>query len=70
MGVRIKLEEDAYNLLKSWKGERESFSDVVMKLASRPKLSDFVGILSGESGEVFEKSIKDLRKAWKLKRFF
>ncbi|MBI2575302.1 antitoxin VapB family protein [Candidatus Woesearchaeota archaeon] len=59
--IKLNLNEGAYELLKSWKGENESFSDVVRKLAKRAKLSDFVGILSGESGEVFEKSIKDLR---------
>ncbi len=59
----ITIEEDAYNMLKSWKERNESFSDVVRKLASRPKLTDFVGLLRGEQGERLEKVIREKRAA-------
>ncbi len=50
MGYKtISLSEDAYEILKKAKRESESFSQVVIRLASRRYLDDFVGCISKES---------------------
>lgn len=52
----------AYSALKSLKGEHESFSDVILRVAKKRPLSDFIGILSKETGERLEKHIREKRK--------
>lgn len=50
MGYKtISLSEDAYEILKKAKRESESFSQVVIRLASRRSLDEFVGCISKES---------------------
>ncbi len=39
------------------------FSDVVRKLSGRARLTDFIGVLSPESGDRLEKVVKEGRKA-------
>lgn len=58
----ITIKEAAYESLKAKKTASESFSDVILRITKRRPLSDFVGILSKESGERLEKSIMELRK--------
>ncbi|MDY6764588.1 MAG: antitoxin VapB family protein [Halobacteria archaeon] len=62
MGTKtISITDDAYERLKAEKGENESFSDVVMRLTSGVKLSDFYGVLSEETGRKLEENIKEAR---------
>jgi predicted CopG family antitoxin len=50
MGYKtISLSEEAYEILKNAKRDRESFSQVVLRLASKRSLDDFVGCISSES---------------------
>ena len=50
MGYKtISLSEEAYEILRNAKKERESFSQVVIRLASKRSLEDFVGCISSES---------------------
>jgi predicted CopG family antitoxin len=50
MGYKtISLSEEAYEILRNAKRERESFSQVVIRLASKRSLDDFVGCISTES---------------------
>lgn len=60
----ISLSEPAYALLKSYKQEGMSFSDVVCQLAAKPKtrLSELAGILTEKEADELEKEVKDLRK--------
>lgn len=58
----LTVTEDAYNALKSKKDTNESFSEVIVRLSGRKKLSSFIGVLSPESADALEKSIKEDRK--------
>ena len=50
MGYKtISLSEEAYEILRNAKRERESFSQVVIRLASKRSLDEFVGCISTES---------------------
>jgi predicted CopG family antitoxin len=50
MGYKtISLSEEAYEILRNAKKDRESFSQVVIRLASKRSLEDFVGCISSES---------------------
>ncbi len=59
----ITVTEDAYEALKSKKEPNESFSEAILRITKRRPLSEFYGILKGESGEEFEKAIMERRKA-------
>lgn len=50
MGYKtISLSEEAYKILKNAKRDRESFSQVVIRLGKKRSLEDFVGCISSES---------------------
>ena len=64
----ISLSNKAYGTLKSLKGERESFSDVVLKIVNRERktsLLEFAGIWKDlpEIDRIFESVVKDRSKA-------
>ena len=64
----ISLSNKAYGTLKSLKREKESFSDVVLKLVNKEKkisLIQFAGIWKEipEMDNIFENIIKDRSKA-------
>ena len=54
----ITITEEAYRRLRSRKTGAESFSDVILRLAKRRPLSDFVGILSPDSAEAIRTAIE------------
>lgn len=58
----ISISEEAYDILKSKKEATESFSEIIVKLSGKKKLSSFYGALSEKSADLLEKSIKDIRK--------
>ena len=58
----ISITEDAYDILKTKKESTESFSEVIVRLAGKQKLSSFYGVLSKESAEALEKAIAESRK--------
>jgi len=58
----ITITESAYRALKAKKGEKDSFSDVIIKMAGKRPLSDFYGALSKESAEKLEKAVKEGRE--------
>ena len=68
----ISLSEEAYRELKIIKGEKESFSDVVMKLkrnrVKRP-ISDFFGVFKDnrDEWEGIKKKLEEDRKKFKLR---
>lgn len=54
----ISITEDAYERLKSWKDDNDSFSDVILRIGRKNKLSDFAGILSKASKKELSESFK------------
>mgnify|MGYP001568746160 FL=1 len=63
----ISLSDEAYNELKKLKGEGESFSKVVIKLAKSSKkdgIMAFAGAWKGkpEMNKIFKKILKDRKK--------
>ena len=63
MGYKtISLSDEAYEILKKAKRDSESFSQVVIRLASRRSLDDFVGCISKESIERMSAAIDAFRK--------
>ena len=60
----ISISDDAYELLQSVKGENESFTKVILRVAEKEKqkpLASFFGALSEESAQALEKEIKETR---------
>ena len=63
MGTKtISISEEAYEILKSWKGERDSFSSVILKLSKKQNLLKYSGIISEKRGEELRSSIEYSRK--------
>ena len=58
----ISVTEEAYDILKAKKEDTESFSEVIVKLSGKKKLSSFFGALSEESALSLENEIKEMRK--------
>ena len=63
----ISITDEAYGILKSRKSTTDSFSEVIVKLAGKKKLSSFFGALSKESADALEKSVKDARNIHKTR---
>ena len=57
----ISLSEEAYNILKSWKDEDDSFSSGILKLSKKQDLLKHAGILSEERGEAVLDHVERLR---------
>lgn len=58
----LSVTEAAYQRLKAMKGERESFSDVILKVTKKPRLLEFAGILSKGEVDEAERLIRESRK--------
>jgi predicted CopG family antitoxin len=57
----ISITEDAYERLARQKNALESFSDVILRITKRAKLSDFAGVLSAASAQKLEQRMKKAR---------
>jgi predicted CopG family antitoxin len=62
----ITVTTDAYEALKELKGEHESFSQTILRVAKKKSLWDFAGILTEEEGERLEKAIKYGRREHRI----
>ncbi|MEK6968071.1 MAG: antitoxin VapB family protein [Nanoarchaeota archaeon] len=58
----ITITTDAYARLAMHKTGKESFSDVITKLAGRGSLHDLIGVLSNDGARELERNIVDFRK--------
>ena len=54
----VNLSNEAYDLLASLKHDRESFSDVVKRIAGERSLFEIVGVLDEEQAKQLEDRIK------------
>ncbi len=64
----ISITEEAYKRLANLRKENESFSEIILEITGKRKLSDFFGILSKEAGEELENNIKILREKHRKER--
>ncbi len=58
----ISITEEAYNRLANLRKGNESFSEIIVEVTGRKKLSDFFGIISKETGDKLERAIEKGRK--------
>ncbi|MFT4311046.1 MAG: antitoxin VapB family protein [Candidatus Woesearchaeota archaeon] len=58
----ISITKEAYDVLKSWKEENDSFSTVIMKLAKKQDVLKFAGILSNKRAKEIKNTISSIRK--------
>ncbi len=58
----ITVTEDAYEALRALKGQHESFSETILRVARRRSLKEFVGCLSRESADKLEEAVKESRR--------
>lgn len=66
MGTKtISITESAYKKLFNLKKENESFSMVIERVTGKVNLNDFFGVLSKESADKLEKTIKNERREHK-----
>jgi len=61
MSKSIRLSEDAYERLAAHKGEDETFSDVVLRLAGERSLVELAGILSDDEADAMRAAIEERR---------
>lgn len=63
MGTKtISIGEDAYLLLVSQKGAKESFTDVIKRVVQPKTLLDLAGVLTGKEATTLERDIRARRK--------
>lgn len=58
----ITITEDSYERLNVLKEREESFSEVIKRLTSKVKLSDFAGILTNSEADTLKEKIKISRE--------
>ena len=58
----ISISEEAYNLLKNIKEEKESFTDAIIKVAKKDPLSKLVGVLTKNEATELRRNIRRTRE--------
>jgi len=61
MSKSIRLSEEAYERLAAHKGEDETFSDVVLRLAGERSLLELAGVLSDEEADELRAAVEERR---------
>jgi predicted CopG family antitoxin len=61
MSKSIRLSEEAYERLAAHKGEDETFSEVVLRLAGERSLLEIAGVLSDEEAEELRAAVDERR---------
>jgi len=62
MGTRnISISDEAYSKLAAMKGPKESFTDVINRLAGKKSVLDLVGLLTPKEGAELRSNIQDIR---------
>jgi predicted CopG family antitoxin len=58
----ISITDEAYEILKSWKTGKDSFSDVIIKLGNKGKLTSYAGILNEKEAKYMRETFNESRK--------
>ncbi len=58
----LSVTDEAYQRLKALKGDKESFSDVILKVTKKPRLLEFAGIFSKEEVDEARRLIRESRQ--------
>jgi predicted CopG family antitoxin len=62
MGTRnISISDEAYSKLAAMKAPKESFTDVINRLAGKKSVLDLVGLLTPKEGAELRSNIQDIR---------
>ncbi len=62
MGTRnISISDEAYSRLAALKGPRESFTDVINRLAGGRSVLELAGVLTGKEADELRSRIRELR---------
>jgi len=62
MGTRnISISDEAYSKLAAMKRPKESFTDVINRLAGKKSVLDLVGLLTPKEGAELRSNIQDIR---------
>lgn len=64
----ISITEEAYKRLANLRKTNESFSEIILEVVGKKRLSDFFGILSKEGGKELEDNIQMLREKHRKER--
>ena len=62
MSKSIRLSEEAYERLDAHKGDDETFSDVVLRLAGERSLLDLAGVLTDEETDALRDAVTERRE--------
>ena len=62
MSKSIRLSEDAYDRLAAHKGDDETFSEVVLRLAGERSLLELAGILSDDEAASLRDAVDERRE--------
>lgn len=62
MSKSIRLSEEAYERLAAHKGDDETFSDVVLRLAGERSLLDLAGVLTDEETDALRDAVTERRE--------
>ncbi len=61
---------EAYDALARLKQDKESFTDVILRVAAPQKtIWDYFGIWTEEEAALVEKNIEENRKKWKVRQW-
>lgn len=65
----LSITEEAYNRLKVLKNNKESFSDIIMRVTNknRKSVSELYGLFPKKEADELERNIKEIRKLNLLK---
>ncbi len=62
MGTRnISISDDAYSRLAALKGPKESFTDVINRLAGKRSILDLAGVLTAREGVELRSKVREIR---------
>lgn len=70
MGTRnISISDEAYAKLAALKGPRESFTDVINRLAGKGSILDLAGVLSSKEAAELRSGVREVRAKSRMRLY-